>query len=145
MERGFRIISHTADIGFIARGRTLKELAQNSSDALLEVMFERAVVSSSGSKHALLRINVTSTSKELALWKFLQNVLSEIQGRATACETVLVKNFGSRGGKFEVDAVISLKKPKEHFTRLDVKAVTPHNLKITKRKEVFYSKFILDI
>ena len=145
MRRGFTIISHTADIGFVARGRTLAELAQNSADALLEVMFESAVVATSGSRSARLRIKVTSVSKDIALWKFLQDILSEIQGRAMACETVLVKNFGNKNGMFEIDSVISLKRPKGHFTRLDVKAVTPHNLKITKRGGIFYSKFILDI
>jgi SHS2 domain-containing protein len=145
MKRGFTIISHTADIGFIARGRTLTQLAQNSSDALLEVMFERVAVASSDSKSASLRIKVTSVSRDLVLWKFLQNVLSEIQGRAMACRTVLVKNFGNKNGMFEIDAVISLKRPEGHFTKLDVKAVTPHNLKITKKGGVFYSKFILDI
>jgi SHS2 domain-containing protein len=135
----FEILEHPADIGFRAFGETLAELFANAAVAMLSIGLEiddvapriEYVLSATGTDYESLLVNWLSEvlywfdGKRIALREFRVNHLAPDSIRAAA--------FGEpRDGA-------------RHTSKLIVKAVTWHQLKIVQNESGWMAEVYLDI
>jgi len=102
--RGFEIIGTTADVGIVARGRTLAELFENAAVGMFAIIFGGASCQVDASDQK--RIHLFSSDAEALLVAWLSELLWYFD---------------------------------------EIKAVTMHNLKITRRGENISARIIFDI
>lgn len=140
MERkGFRILDHPADLGIEAYGASLAEAFEQAATALISLILEVSSIQYRESK----TIELSGTDHEHLLVKWLAEVLYLYDGE------------GFVGGRFEVyeltethlKATLHGEKfdPKKHPTKLDIKAVTYHQLQIVTDPDRAAVRVFLDV
>jgi len=135
----FRILEHTADIGFEAFGATRQEVFANAARALMNLMVDLEAIAPREEKP--LRVEASDMPSLLVNW------LSEILYLFDA-EGWLFRDFQfdalteqsltatARGEKFD---------PQRHQVKLLVKAVTYHQLDLTETAEGWRAQVYVDI
>lgn len=135
----FRILEHTADVGFEARGRTREEVLINAARALTDLMVDLDTIRPA--HEVTLEITSSSAANLLVDW------LSEILYRCDA-EGWLFSDFTitrlteqalvavARGEKFD---------PARHRIKLLVKAVTYHQLVLENTTDGWRAQVYVDI
>jgi len=126
MEPSFTILEHPSDIGIEARGNTMAEAFQKAAEGLVSLIVDITTVSASDSREILIR--APESSQLLVRW--LSEILYFYDGQ------------GFISGKFEISKISGTAltatvrgEPfisKKHKTRLDVKAVTYHQLLVSE-------------
>lgn len=135
----FRILEHTADIGFEAFGSTLPEAFENAARALVHLIVDAAMVAPSQE----IRIEVEGTDRP----DLLVNWLSEILFRHDA-ERWLFHDF--RVEKLDDHAVSGIAwgekfDPARHQINLMVKAITYHQLSLQQTAGGWRAQVYVDI
>lgn len=123
--KGYKILDHPADLGIEAFGKDLKEAFEEAALALMSVILDPSTIEDRESRD----IYLSATDYERLLVKWLTEVLYLYDGQ------------GFAGGRFEVTdlqpkelkATILGEKfdVKKHNPRVDVKAVTYHQIAVT--------------
>ncbi len=140
----FRYLPHTADIEFIAYGRTVKELLNNSLLALFTAMSEVKRVERADEKPGFFAISEKAASREEIIWYMLQDALSKIDALGvTAFDAKVVAMKETKDGIYS-KCTIAYKRTKD-YPKFDVKAVTPHDLKVKVKDGVLYVRITLDV
>lgn len=133
----------TADAAFLAYGKTLPELFENTALALFETMAETKKVKPAKS----YRLQVTGYKFEDLLFDFLSELvfLKDEQGMVFSKFKVKIKKLDA--SRYSLDANIWGEKinPTRHNLKVDVKAVTRHLFTIKKEEEKFLARVVLDI
>ncbi len=135
----FELLEHPADIGFRTWGPTLDELFGNAALALLSIAGDPAAAE----PRAAHRIHVESGDLESLMVDWLSEVLYWFDGRrirfhrfeAVVHDLTRVQATGF-GEPYD---------PARHPSRLVVKAVTYHQLRIEERGGLWVSEVYLDI
>ena len=138
MER-FRILEHPADIGFEAFGSTREEVFANAARALFHLIVDldsveprRAVeVQLEGSDPAGLLVNWLSELlylNDAEGWLFSEFEVERLDDRSLAAQV--------RGEKFDRT---------RHRAKLQVKAITYHQLKLERTAEGWQARVYVDI
>jgi protein archease len=137
--RGYEVLEHPADIGFRAYGATLPELFAASAIALLSIADEPAAAEPRGE----YRLAVESGDRESLLVDWLNEVLYWYDGKRIAFREFRIDALSDEA----VDAVGvgEPRDPERHRSRLIVKAVTYHQLKIEQRADSWVAEVYLDI
>ena len=135
----FDLLEHPADIGFRARGATLEELFANSARALLSIILDPSDIRPLQS----ISIPGTGADRESLLVNWLNEVLYYVDGRRLAL------------GSFDVVSVdethvecIARGEPRDlyrHPSRLGVKGVTYHQLKVAPTEGGWIAEVFVDI
>ena len=141
MRYPFRILDHTADVGFECTGRTLEELFANAARALVHFFVDLETIE----QREELRIEVTGEDRESLLVNFLSEILFQIDSEARlfsgfevsieegkSLSTVAI----TRGEKWDCS---------RHVPKLLVKAITYHQLEISEQPDGWYAKVFVDI
>ena len=120
----FELLDHPADIGFRARGATLAELFSNCAHALVFIVLDPSNI------HLTQSVSITSEGRdrESLLVNWLNEVLYYTDSRRLALGAFQIASLTDT----RIDAV-ALGEPRDrekHSPKLDVKAVTYHQLKI---------------
>ena len=135
----FRILEHTADVGFEAFGSTLQEVFENAAQALAHLIAEPSIINADEK----VRIEVQGADRP----DLLVNWLSEILYRHDA-ERWLFRDFKVEslddhaisgiawGEKFD---------PARHETNLMVKAITYHQLSLQQTADGWRAQVYVDI
>jgi len=135
----FRVLEHTADVGFEARGRTREEVFANAARALTDLMVDLQMIRPA--REVTLEVSSSSATNLLVDW------LSEILYRYDA-EGWLFRDFAvtplsdqalaatARGEKFD---------PARHRMKLLVKAVTYHQLVLENTSDGWRAQVYVDI
>ncbi|RMD57890.1 archease [Candidatus Woesearchaeota archaeon] len=130
----------TADIAFIAEGKTLKELFQSAGDALIESLANPKTVK----KELTREFTVKENTPEDLLFSFLEEIiyLKDKDGMVFNSLEVEVdeKNLQARA-KLKGAHI----DPETQELRNDVKAVTMHYYKIEKEDEGWKTRVVLDV
>ncbi len=129
----------TADISFIAYGKTINELFENSSYALFRTMINKNKIKTKKTIKFVLR----SQRLEDLLVKFLDRIILIKDYK----HLVLSETKVNITGNYKLNCIArgeETENLKEYFLA-DVKATTMHNLKIKKGKELIECKIVLDI
>lgn len=138
-KKDFKILEHPADLGIEAQGKDLKEAFEQAALALMSIIIDLSTVK----KQAAKTVEITGTDHEHLLVKWLSEVLYLYDGE------------GFAGCRFEVQqlTVDSLEAivhgevfdPSKHQTRLDVKAVTYHQLQIETNENRAKVRVFVDV
>ncbi|MDE1869685.1 MAG: archease [Candidatus Micrarchaeota archaeon] len=141
----FRYVPHTADVAFVAYGKSFKDALENSGLALLGTMFDQKELKKSKSKIKTVRITERASNKNEIVWFLLQRMVSEIDQRGVPAFKLKVNRISEEKDKIKINACIFCKKSKEYISLFDVKAVTPHLLRVKKTGKSWSIKVLLDV
>ena len=141
----YEIIEHTADVGIKVRGRTLKELFENSAEGMFGVIrgSETAHASHNVTEHRKIEIKKEGDGFEELLVDWLSELLyifnkdNIIFNRFKIFRLNNREILGEAAGERVEPAKVSL--------QVEIKAVTFHGLKIKKSKSGFNCSIIFDV
>jgi SHS2 domain-containing protein len=130
----------TADVAFVAFGKTLDELFANSALAMFEVMVNTKQIKPKVSK----KVKVKGNDLQSLMFNWLNELLVYVDGDNLAFSNFDVKvdekKFGlvaeCRGERMDT---------KKHEIKTGIKSATYHKLEIKKEKGIWKSQVILDI
>ena len=74
----FRYLPHTADVAFVAYGKTFRETLENSALAMLGVMFDIGKIKKAGGMVKTMRITERASNDADLLWFTLQRIVSKV-------------------------------------------------------------------
>ena len=141
----FTVFDHTADVGLDVQGETLEDLLKTAARATFDQMLEDwpAAVETEEEVRAVLPKGLEGDLGEL-LVDWLQELLYAFETRRLVPLTYDFEQVGPREvradvgfGKFDVA---------RHRTRLEIKAVTYHELAVRQEPDGTWSaRFILDV
>ncbi len=145
MKYPFRILDHTADVGFECRGKTLEELFANAARALVHFFVDLETIK----PREEMKIAVTGEDRESLLVNFLSEILFLIDSEARLFSDFEVSIKVSIEEGESLTAVASTHGEKwnrsRHVPKLLVKAITYHQLEISERPDGWYAKVFVDI
>ncbi len=136
----YEILDHTADIGIVVHGETAEELFERAAYAMFDIMVDLENVDSVGK----YRVNIRSPTIEDLLVDYLSELLYTY-----STEYVVMNDFNVIISKYD-DGFhlrgVALGEPldtKKHKIKLEIKAVTYHELEINTKEG--YAKVLFDI
>ena len=138
-------LPHTADIKFVAYGKDLRELIENSALALLNVMLDVARIRRASSQTRRLPIKERADTAENLVWYVLQDILTRIDERALAAFEFRVSSLEKRKEGFEMSGFLFYKSKVENCFLTEVKAVTPYGMEVRKNAKGYEIKVVLDV
>ncbi|MBA4311918.1 MAG: archease [Chlorobiaceae bacterium] len=139
MQTGYIIIEHPADLGIEASGESLVDAFIQAAHGLISIIVDPATIDSISSEH----IHIVADDKEQLLVKWLSEILYLYDGRK-----FLSKEFRiSLLNETELKAVASGEfiSESKHKMRMDVKAVTYHQLVVEENMNGGKVRVFLDI
>ncbi len=136
----FRILDHTADVGFEVSGQTLEEMFANAGRALVHFFVDLDAIE----PREKIRIETTGEDTESLLVNWLSEILLLIDADGWLFSEFRVSLKGSksitataRGEKWDRT---------RHEPKLLVKAITYHQLEVTQqRKGIWRARVFVDI
>lgn len=138
-DSGFRTLEHPADIGIEAWGSTMADAFASAAHALVSIIVDPATISDRTSRI----IELHATDRDQLLVKWLEEILYLYDGEGfvvLACHVTHLSPLSLvatvTGEPFD---------PDHHETRLDVKAVTYHQLRIRDGEGKSTVRIYLDI
>ena len=135
----FRVLEHTADVGFEAFGRTREEVFRNAGRALMDLIVDLDTVAPAEEK----QIKVEGSDAPSLLVNWLSEILYLFDAEqwlfrdfeiASLSDRALVAR--ARGGKFD---------PARHHIKLLVKAITYHQLVLEQKADGWRAQVYVDI
>jgi SHS2 domain-containing protein len=136
----FRYLPHTADVKFVAYGSSFKEALENAAKAMLGIMLDVKKLEKLKAKPKTLKISESADTKEEIVWFTLQDLLSKIDEKALNAYYFKVESL-EEGKKIKLRGSLFFKEAEKDYHLLEIKAVTPHDLKVEKGK--FWKIFVL--
>ena len=137
--RDFEILEHPADIGFRAFGDSLPELFARAAVAMLSIAGDPLAAE----PRERYPLHVESADRESLLVDWLNEVLYWFDGKRIAFREFRVTGFQDTA--IEATAIGEPRTAERHRSRLIVKAVTYHQLKIEQRDGLWTAEVYLDI
>ena len=141
----FRYIPHTADVAFIAYGKSFKETLENAAAAMLGVMFDLNRIKSAGGRVRTMRITEKALSEQDMLWFSLQKIVSKVDEKRVNAFGFKVNRIEKGKEGMTLHGCIFYKPVRGYVALLDVKAVTPHGLEVKRTPRGYYAKVLLDV
>lgn len=129
MTAEFELLDHPADIGFRAHGKTLEELFGNCGLALVSIILDPSNITAA-ERYSL---EAEGTDRESLLVNWLNEVLFYVDTRRLAFDSFAVSFVTPH----HVRCIASgePRDPEKHPVRLFVKAVTYHQLRLSKNEQ----------
>jgi SHS2 domain-containing protein len=136
---GFRILEHTADVGFEAFGSTLPEVFENAARALAHLTAEPATVQPVDE----IRIEVQGTNPPDLLVNWLSEILFQHDAERRLFHDFRVESLDDHA----VSGIAWGEKidPARHRTNLMVKAITYHQLGLQQTAGGWRAQVYVDI
>lgn len=139
MTRGFTFLEHPSDIGIEAVGETLQEAFKQATVALMAIIVEVESLDEKEERY----IKIQATDYEQLLVKWLNEILYLYDG----------ENFLVKKAKFLKFSPVSLEakvfgekyNAQKHHMKLDVKAVTYHQLAVKSNEKKSIVRVFFDI
>jgi SHS2 domain-containing protein len=139
MEEGYRILEHPADVGIEAFGNTLENAFEYAALGLTSIIVEPASVDPSEQRFVSLK----GTDPENLLVRWLSEIIYLYDGEDFLLSDVNIHRLahGELEAKLSGEKVIEGK----HKLKMDVKAITYHQLKVEETPEGVLIRVFLDI
>lgn len=138
MELPFEVIEHTADVGIVARGRSLEALFANAAAGMLHFLIDPQSVRAEERR----KVVVEAEDLEGLLIAWLNELLVVLNGDAFIPAVFEIHELTDR--RLAADVLGERVDPSRHRFRLDVKAATYHQLRIA-RNDVWHARIIFDV
>lgn len=139
MNGTFRIVEHPADLGIEAEGSTLRDAFAAAAYGLVSIILDPAAVETRESRD----VSLDASDREQLLVKWLSEILYLYDGQGFVAKefeidrlTPTLLNARVQGEMFDLH---------KHHTKLDVKAVTYHQLEIAETNNGVRVRVFLDI
>jgi len=136
---GFRLLEHPADLGLEAWGGTLAAAFEQAARGLVAIILDPGTIGENETRE----ISLSARDPDQLLVKWLEEVLYLYDGAGFVPSSVRVEELSEthvravlRGDPFDHD---------RHVTRLDVKAITYHQLSISSSGGRHRIRVYLDI
>lgn len=139
MESGFRILEHPADIGIEARGRSLKSAFRYAALGLLSIIVDPDSVDPAERRSAIVK----GSDVENLLVKWLSEIIYLYDGEDFLVSEINIENLSPT--ELEADLIGEWVDVKKHRFKMDVKAITYHQLKVEERPDGYFVRVFLDI
>lgn len=124
MRSGFNILEHPSDIGIAARGRSITEAFENAALGLMSIMVDSETIEATVERS----IALSASDVDNLLVKWLSEILYLYDAERFVTAKPVITDIGPTGLRGTVKGE-SLD-PTKHAIRLDVKAITYHQLLI---------------
>jgi SHS2 domain-containing protein len=142
-QKQYEYLEHTADIKFLAYGKTLEEVFENAALAMFNVMIDTGNVSGETAREVFL----TSPDLESLLVDWLSELLYLFEVDEIVFRKFKVKEIREEGSGYSITARAS----GEEFCseslpfETEIKAVTYNQLEITKTADGWKAQVVVDI
>ena len=142
-KRKFEFLEHTADIYIVAYGKTLEEAFENAALATFEVMTDTEKIKAKSRD----MVDVEGFDHKALLYNWLETLLVKFETTENLYSKFTVKKIRKTDSCYKLEAIIQGEKfnPEKHPSKVGVKAVTYHRMKITQNKNKSTIEFVLDI
>ncbi len=135
----FEILEHPADVGFRAWGNSLEDVFGNCAQALLSIILDASNVDES----ERCQIDAEGSDLESLLVNWLNEVLYYVDTRRLVFNSFAI-HFGE-SCKLSCEASGEKRTPAKHPVRVSVKAVTYHQLRLSKSGEQWIAEVFVDV
>lgn len=135
----YKFLEHTADVKFLAEGKSLEGAFEASAMALKESICTKIKIKSKINK----KISVGGSSLETLLYKFLEEFLVLLDSEDFIFSEI--KKIEIDEKKFKLKAEISGDKTKNYKFTNDVKAITYSDMFVNREKNKFLIQVVLDV
>ena len=135
----YTILEHPSDIGIEAYGKTLSEAFQNAAKGLMSIILDLSTVCTD----AVRKINIQSLDKEQLLVKWLSEILYLYDGQRFVSKEFQIHHLDD--GSLNATVCGTNFQQEKHRTKLDVKAVTYHQIAVHEDKEGASVRIFFDI
>ncbi|MGC8670118.1 MAG: archease [Candidatus Micrarchaeia archaeon] len=129
----FRYLPHTADVRFVAYGKSFKEALENAAMAMLGVMLDIRKIEKQNYKPKTLAISESASTREDLVWFTLQDLLSRIDKKAINAYSFRIISL-EEGKRLKLKGKLLFKDVDKDYHLLEIKAVTPHDLRVVEGK-----------
>lgn len=136
---GYSILEHPSDLGIEARGSSLIEAFQNAATAMMSIILDLKTVTATECRH----ITITAMDEEQLLVKWLSEILYVYDGQRFVCSEFKITEFDRTHLEASVRGEMFLET--KHHTKLDVKAVTYHQLSVKENDNGWIVRVFFDI
>lgn len=135
----YEIIDHTADIGLRAYGRDLKQLFANAACGMFGILADLKNVRPKES----LEIKLKAPNTEELFLSWLSELLYQYNSKGIIFKEFLIDELNERSISAEARGEkVDLKR---HRLKTEIKAVTYHELKVQKVKDIWQAEVIFDV
>lgn len=139
MQPGFSIIDHPSDVGIEARGNTLEEVFVFAASGLMSLILDSSALGAGETRKVLL----SASDREQLLVRWLGEILYLYDGQSFAARDFSIQEMSDVSLRAEIRGeTIS---PGHHGMKLDVKAVTYHQLAFHQDEKGVSVRVFLDI
>lgn len=135
----FTLVEHPADVGIEAEDATLQEAFERAAEGLISVIIDLSMIEPRQEQ----TISVEADDKEQLLVRWLSEILYLYDGQHFLSKEFHIKEFSHK--KLTADVGGEQFDENKHQTKLDVKAVTYHQLVVKEDTHGAYVRVYLDI
>jgi SHS2 domain-containing protein len=139
MQAGYSILEHPSDIGIEAQGDDLAEAFEQAARGMMSVIVDLSSVDC----RAAREIIVTASDVEQLLVKWLSEILYLYDGQQFAAKEFQIQALTDTDLKATVKG--EMYSARKHQTKLDVKAVTYHQLLVEENDKGGKVRVFVDI
>lgn len=136
---GFRILEHPSDLGIEAHGETLAKAFEECARGLVAVIIDPSTVSN----REMRRISLSARDADQLLVKWLEEIHYLYDGSGFIVKEPVIEELTATALKGTLMGEAF--DPGRHMTRLDVKAITYHQLSIREKQGGFVVTVFVDI
>lgn len=142
-QKRYEYLEHTADIKFIAYGKTPEEVFENAALAMFNVIIDTEKVFEKIERE----ISLKSPDLESLLVDWLSEILYLFEVEETVFRKFTVESIKEENGEYSISARASGEKyyPESHPFETEIKAVTYNQLEIRKVTDGWQARVVVDI
>ncbi len=135
----YEIIDHTADIGMIIYGETLKDLFRNAAEGFFNIITDLESINI----HLWRKISIGKESLECLIVDWLTELLFLHEVEGLLFKEFRIESIDENGLK----AMAGGEEFKEgfHIIKTQVKAITYHQIVVKKEDSIWMARIILDL
>jgi SHS2 domain-containing protein len=139
----YTFLDHTADIAVEVSGESLEELFLSSASAWKESVVEQKEFSGVDTKN----ISISGESIEILLVQFLSELNYFLLTKKWLTDSIGELEINEQNGRYHLNAKIYGEdlNPSVHSLKVEIKAITFHQIEIKKKKNEFSTTIVFDI
>lgn len=139
MQKKYRLIDHTADVGIQVFGADIRQLFENAASALFDVLADPGPVKARQKRS----IQCRGQDWPDLMVNWLRELLYLWSGEQLLVKTVVIDNLR----EYAISATVEVDPydPSRHVIKEEIKAVTYHQIDVRKTSTGWESKIIFDV
>ncbi|MGC8538334.1 MAG: archease [Candidatus Micrarchaeia archaeon] len=145
MQRKFIYVPHTAEMKFIAYGKSERQAIENSALAMLNIMFDIEKIRRAKSVAKAVSIRSKAYSPADLVWHTLQKILTIVDEKELKPYSFKVFGIKSVGKVLALKGKLFYKSTDVECYRTEIKAVTPYALQVVYKKGVWRISVVVDV